>query len=144
MMKSPLEAWHDVVKTGDVKILDKILAKDVVFFSPIVFKPQEGKAITKAYLTAAFKTFEGTGFHYVKELVEEREAILEFNTEIDGVMIDGVDIITWNEQGKITEFKVMVRPFRAIEKVGEKMKEQLSKLGTMDKLKLGASKLFGK
>jgi len=144
MMKSPLEAWHDVVKTGDVKILDKILAKDVVFFSPIVFKPQEGKAITKAYLTAAFKTFEGTGFHYVKELVEEREAILEFNTEIDGVMIDGVDIITWNEQGKITEFKVMVRPFRAIEKVGEKMKEQLSKLGTMDKLKIGASKLFGK
>ena len=143
-MNSPIEAWHEVVKTGDVKILDEILAKDVVFFSPIVFKPQKGKAITKAYLTAAYKTFDGTDFHYVKELVEEQQAILEFNTEIDGVLIDGVDIISWNEQGKITEFKVMVRPFRAIEKVGEKMKEQLSKLGTLDKLKIGASKLFGK
>ena len=144
MMKSPIEAWHHGVMTGEESVLDEILDKNVVFYSPIVFKPQKGKAITKAYLTAAFKTFEGTGFHYVKELVEERQAILEFNTEMDGVVIDGVDIITWNEQGKITEFKVMVRPFRAIEKVGEKMKEQLSKLGTMDKLKIGASKLFGK
>ena len=143
-MNSPIAAWHEVATTGDVKILESILDKNVVFYSPIVFKPQKGKAITKAYLTAAYKTFEGTGFHYVKELVMDQEAILEFNTEIDGVMIDGVDIITWNEQGKITEFKVMVRPFRAIEKVGEKMKEQLSKLGTLDKLKIGASKLFGK
>jgi len=143
-MNSPIEAWHEAVKTGDAKILDAILAKNVVFYSPIVFNPQKGKAITKAYLTAAFNTFNDTDFHYVKELVADREAVLEFNTEIDGVMIDGVDIITWNEEGKITEFKVMIQPFRAIEKVGEKMKEQLNKLGTLDKLKIGASKLFGK
>ncbi|MCP4460250.1 MAG: nuclear transport factor 2 family protein [Cytophagales bacterium] len=143
-MTSPLEAWHQGVVMGDISVLDEILDKEVVFYSPIVFKQQKGRAITKAYLTAAFNTFKDAGFHYVKELIEERQAILEFNTEIDRVLIDGVDIITWNEQGKITEFKVMIRPFRAIEKVGEKMKEQLNKLGTLDKLKIGASKLFGK
>ena len=143
-MNSPLEAWHKGIETSKISNLDEILDKNVVFYSPIVFKPQKGKAITRAYLTAAFNTFKDTNFHYVKELVDENQAIMEFNAEIDGILIDGVDIITWNEQGKITEFKVMVRPFRAIEKVGEKMKEQLNKLGTLDKLKIGASKLFGK
>ncbi len=143
-MKSPLESWHQIVTNGETTILKEILDKEVAFFSPIVFKPQKGKAITTAYLKAAVNVFANSGFHYVKEMISEGEVILEFNAEIDGVLIDGVDIITWNEQGKITEFKVMIRPLRAIEKVGEKMKEQLEEMRTLDKLKIGASKLFGK
>ena len=139
-MKSPLEDWNKGVVSGDRAILDK----KATFYSPIVFKPQKGKAITKAYLTAVFQIFQDTGFHYVKELVDAHQAVLEFNAEIDGVLINGVDIITWNEEGRITEFKVMIRPFRAIEKVGEKMKEQLDQLGALEKLKIGASKIFGK
>lgn len=143
-MKSPLEDWHKGVISGDRSILDKILDKNATFYSPIVFKAQKGKAITKAYLTAAFQMFQNTGFHYVKELIDSNQAILEFNAEIDGMLIDGVDIITWNDEGRITEFKVMIRPFRAIEKVGEKMREQLDQLGTLDKLKIAASKIFNK
>ncbi len=143
-MNSPIERWHEGVANLDPSILDELLDNKVVFYSPIVFKPQNGKAITKTYLTAAFRVFKDTNFRYVKQVVGESEAILEFNTEIDGVLLDGVDIITWNQAGKITEFKVMVRPFRAIEKLGEKMKEQLSQLGTFDKLKIGISKALGK
>ena len=143
-MTSPIEAWHHAVNAMDDSILNEILDKSAVFYSPIVFKPQQGKAITKAYLSAAYRVFQDTNFHYIKEIIGDGQAMLEFNVEIDGVMIDGVDIISWNEAGKITEFKVMIRPFRAIEKLGEKMKEQLGKMGTLAKLKLGASKILGK
>ena len=143
-MKSPIEAWHRGVANFDSSGLDDILAENVLFYSPVLFKPQQGKVITKAYLTAAFRIFHKAGFHYVKELVDKGQAVLEFNAEIDGVLFDGVDIISWNEEGKITEFKVMIRPFRAIEKVGEKMREQLSNMSVMDKLKIGANRLLGK
>ena len=89
-----------------------------------------------AYLLSASKMFEGNGFHYVKEVIGEREAILEFNANIESIQVDGVDIITWDEDGKITEFKVMLRPLKAIEKVGEKMKEHLENMSLWDKLKL--------
>ena len=143
-MKSPIEAWHRGVVNFDSSVLDDILAENVVFYSPIVFKPQQGKVSTRAYLTAALRMFQEAGFHYVIELVGEGQAVLEFNAEIDGVEIDGVDIISWDEEGKITEFKVMIRPFRAIEKVGEKMREQFSNMSVMEKLKIGANKLVGK
>lgn len=89
-----------------------------------------------AYLLSAAKMFEETGFHYVKEVVNNGDAVLEFNANIDGIEIDGVDIISWNVDGKITAFKVMLRPLKAIEKVGEKMKVQLENLSLLDKLKL--------
>lgn len=124
------------MKQSDAKLLKDILTKDAVFYSPIVFKPQKGRKLVMAYLLSAAKMFDGTGFHYVRELISENEAVLEFNATIDGIEIDGVDIITWNEDGKITEFKVMLRPFKAIEKVGEKMKANLEGMSLLDKLKL--------
>lgn len=135
-MKNPLSDWHEVVKTNDAKLLKSILDKEVVFHSPIRFKPQQGRKLVMGYLLSAAKMFDGNGFHYVKELTSETEAVLEFNAEIDGIIIDGVDIITWNNDGKITEFKVMIRPLKAIEKVGEKMKAQLENMSLWDKLKL--------
>ena len=128
-MASPIEAWHHGVNTMDDSILNDILDKNAVFFSPVVYKPQQGKAITKAYLSAAFRVFQNNNFHYVKEIIGDGQAMLEFNVEIDGIMIDGVDIISWNEAGKITEFKVMVRPLQAVNKLHQMMGEMLQQLG---------------
>lgn len=138
-MDEVISNWHKVVKNHDNKLLKSLLDKDAVFYSPILFKPQKGRKIVMAYLLAASKMFEDARFHYVKEVVNKREAVLEFNAEIDGLLIDGVDIITCNEEGKITEFKVMLRPLKAIEKVGEKMKAQLGNMSLWDKLKLKVS-----
>ncbi|WP_421763733.1 nuclear transport factor 2 family protein [Ekhidna sp.] len=135
-MNELLNNWHEVVKNGDAKLLKSILNKKAVFYSPILFKPQKGRKVVMAYLLSAAKMFNDAGFHYVKEVVNQKEAVLEFNAEIDGIHIDGVDIITWNEQGLITEFKVMIRPLKAIEKVGEKMKSHLEDMTLWDKLKL--------
>ncbi|MEO9482939.1 MAG: nuclear transport factor 2 family protein [Ekhidna sp.] len=135
-MKEPLSSWHEVVKNNDAKLLKSILAKEAVFYSPILFKPQKGRKTVMTYLLSAAKMFEDTGFHYVKELVTEKEAVLEFNAIIDGIQIDGVDIISWNKEGKITEFKVMLRPSKAIETVGKKMKAYLESMSLLDKLKL--------
>ena len=138
-MNEPISCWHEVVTTSDAELLESILDKEAVFHSPILFKPQRGRKMVMAYLLSAAKMFEGTGVHYVKELVQEREAVLEFNAEIDGIQIDGVDIISWNEEGQITEFKVMLRPLKSIEKVGEKMKAQLESISLWDKIKLKMS-----
>lgn len=125
-MTSPIPQWHQAVAAKDPKALDALLDPKCVFYSPIVFAPQKGKSLTKMYLSAAMRVFEAAGdFHYIKEVEQGNNAILEFNSTIDGVIIDGIDMITWNDEGKITEFKVMLRPFRAIEKMGEKMKAEL-------------------
>ncbi|GAB4237411.1 MAG: nuclear transport factor 2 family protein [Ekhidna sp.] len=140
-MKTPISDWHKVVELQDEKLLKSILDKDAVFYSPILFKPQEGRAKVMGYLLAASKMFQGTGFHYKKELIADREAVLEFNAEMEGIEVDGIDMISWNEEGKITEFKVMLRPFKAIEKVGGKMKAQLESMSLWDKLQLKAKSL---
>lgn len=84
----------------------------------------------------AAKVLKSGGFEYVKEVDSGSHSVLEFQAEIDGIQINGVDIISWNDDGEITEFKVMLRPFRAIEKLGEKMREEIGQLGMMDKLLL--------
>ncbi|WP_424962613.1 nuclear transport factor 2 family protein [Ekhidna sp.] len=134
-MKALLSNWHEVVKKQDARLLKSMLDKDAVFHSPILFKPQKGRKLVMTYLLAAARMFEDTNFHYVKEVINEQEAILEFNAEIDGIQIDGVDIITANKDELITEFKVMLRPLKAIETVGEKMKANLDDMSLWDKLK---------
>jgi hypothetical protein len=123
--------------------LDTILADDVVFCSPIVFTPQKGKEITKAYLNAAGATFdaggskdevsndasgETGGFHYTKEVLSGHHAVLEFETHMGGKYVNGVDIITCNDEGKIIEFKVMIRPLQAINLVHAQMAAMLKKM----------------
>jgi SnoaL-like protein len=116
-----LATWHRLVKTHDPGGLDALLADDAVFHSPVVHKPQAGKAIARLYLTAAFEVFFNDTFRYVRETVGERDAVLEFMLEIDGVSINGVDMIKWDGEGRITEFKVMLRPLKAINLIHEKM-----------------------
>ncbi len=121
MSQHPIATWHDLVKANDPSGLDSLLADDVVFISPVVHTPQRGKTLAKAYLGAAFRVFFNSSFRYVREILGDSDAMLEFETEIDGVLVNGVDIIKWNDHGQITEFKVMVRPLKAITVIHERM-----------------------
>ena len=125
MAPSAVENWHRVVRTRDASGLGELLADEVVFYSPVVHTPQVGKAITAMYLTAAMHVFGNESFRYVREIVGESDAVLEFETEIDGITINGVDMIRWNAEGRITEFKVMVRPLKAINLIHELMGRML-------------------
>lgn len=121
MNPHPIETWHRLVESVDPSGLDQLLADDAVFFSPVVHTPQRGKAIAKAYIAAAFQVFFNPSFRYVREIIGPSDAMLEFETEIDGVLVNGVDIIKWNEAGKVVEFKVMLRPLKAISLIHERM-----------------------
>jgi len=95
--------------------LSELLADDAVMLSPVVHTPQKGKMLTMAYLLAAGETIGNDTFKYTKIFDCGNRAVLEFETEMDGIHVNGVDIIQWNESGQITEFKVMVRPLKAIQ-----------------------------
>ncbi len=126
MNPHPIETWHRLVATNDASGLDGLLADDAVFLSPIVHTPQHGKALAKAYLSAAFKVFFNPTFRYVREILGPSDAMLEFETEIDGVLVNGADIINWNETGQIVEFKVMIRPLKAVNLIHERMGAMLA------------------
>ena len=129
-MQAPevIKIWHKIVTQKDVGKLGDILAEDVVFHSPVVHTPQEGKAITQMYLTAASHVLGGDKFTYVREVYGESDAILEFATELDGIYLNGVDMIRWNENGQITDFKVMVRPLKAVNKIHQLMGAMLDQM----------------
>jgi hypothetical protein len=121
MNEHPLETWHRLVRTQDSSGLDALLADDAVFYSPVVHAPQRGKALAAGYLSAAFAVFFNPTFRYVREIVGTSDAMLEFETDIDGILVNGVDLIKWNDAGHIVEFKVMLRPLKAINLVQQRM-----------------------
>ena len=121
MPPSPLPAWHRVLESRDPSGLDALLAEDVVFHSPVVHTPQAGRILTRMYLAAAMHVLVRPDFRYVREIVGERDAVLEFTVEIDGVVVNGVDLIHWDDEGLIDDFKVMLRPLQAIDKVQQMM-----------------------
>ncbi len=123
-----LAAWHQFLQTRDAAALDRLLADDVVFHSPVVHTPQRGKAITRQYLIAAMQVLGSATFRYDREIVGTRDAALEFSTEIDGIAVNGVDLIRWNDAGLIVDFKVMLRPLKAVNIVHQKMGELLQRL----------------
>ena len=126
--KNLIHKWHDLINNDDLNKLDAILADDAVFSSPVVFNPMKGKEITKMYLYAAGQSFNMNKFKYTREIHDEMHSVLEFETYIDEISVNGVDMIEWNEDGKIKDFKVMIRPFKAVQKVQEKMVEALESL----------------
>jgi hypothetical protein len=116
-----VEEWHRIVRERDIDALDALLADEVVFHSPVVHTPQRGRPITTMYLAAAVTVFGNASFRYVRELVGAREAVLEFVVEIDGIEVNGVDMIRWNDAGRIDDFKVMLRPLKAVNLIHQKM-----------------------
>lgn len=120
-MAKALDEWHRIVRERDPEGLDDLLADDVVFHSPVVHTPQRGKPLTAMYLAAAVIVLGQPSFRYLREIVGTSEAVLEFVVEVDGVEINGVDMIRWNDAGRISDFKVMVRPLKAINLLHQKM-----------------------
>ena len=125
---SYLKKWHEGLVSNDPKLLDEILDESCIFTSPIVFKPIEGKEMSKLYLMGAGQTFDMDRFKYVRELVDGLDSVLEFETYIGDISVNGVDIIRWNDEGKIVDFKVMIRPLQAIGALQEKMSQALRAL----------------
>lgn len=147
MIETTIENWHKFLRGDLPGGLDQLLHDDVVFYSPVVYTPQKGKAITSLYLQAAAGTLnepsktesaqsgetdEGSNqkgsFRYVTEVVSGNTAVLEFETSIDGKYVNGIDMITCDEQGQIIEFKVMVRPLQAVHAIHQAMKSMLEQL----------------
>jgi hypothetical protein len=109
-----IERWIEIIDNGRTDELEALLAEDAVFY---VFTPQEGRDKTLAYLTAAVKLFGDSDFRYVGQWFGDRSAVLEFVAKIDGIHINGVDLIRWNDDEKIVEFKVLLRPLKALQSV---------------------------
>lgn len=150
-----LDQWHRFLRSGDADLLDDLLTEDVTFISPIVFTPQEGKELTKLYLMAAGTTLGGADgpddtttvsapaadagsadeswngkFRYVRRVREGRDAVLEFETMLDDKYVNGVDLITCDDSGRITNFKVMIRPLQAVNAVHEQMRAMLERMSS--------------
>ena len=124
----PIEKWHEIVESGESEKLSDLIDNDCIFFSPVVFSPQEGKELTIKYLSAAALVFGDESFKYTKEIVNENNACLDFELELDGIKINGVDLISWNEENKINEFKVLIRPLKGVQLIHQLMG------GTLDKI----------
>jgi hypothetical protein len=122
-----MQVWHEIVENQSLERLDEVLAQDCVFYSPVVHTPQEGRDLTKLYLSGALMVFNDS-FRYVKQVVTAEHAVLEFECNVDGILINGVDILTFNAEGKIEEFKVMVRPLKAINLLHAKMRDMLEQI----------------
>ncbi|HBO13484.1 MAG TPA: hypothetical protein DD491_11920 [Halieaceae bacterium] len=123
-----LSTWHDILEARDPSRLGEILAEDCVFYSPVVHTPQAGRELTALYLTGAMHVFNDS-FRYLKEVVDAPHAVLEFSCRLDDIEINGVDIITVNAAGLISEFKVMVRPLKAVNLLHERMRAMLEQIG---------------
>jgi hypothetical protein len=140
MIEQVIEQWHAHLRGELPNGLDALLDDDVVFFSPIVYTPQEGKTVTKMYLEAAGQTLPGdrpsasggdgspSRFRYTKQVLAGDTAVLEFETTVEGKYVNGVDIIRCNDEGRIVEFRVMIRPLQAINLVHAQMKAMLEKM----------------
>ena len=123
-----LAAWHQVVRSRDPATLLALLDESVVFHSPVVHTPQRGRTITFQYLMGAMQVLNNAQFRYEREIVGDGQALLEFSTEIDGIQVNGIDLIRWNEAGRIVDFKVMVRPLKAVNLLHQRMGEMLDRL----------------
>jgi SnoaL-like domain len=121
-----IDDWHAVALSGDCTALDGMIHDDAVFESPVVHTPQRGKAITIKYLTAAIATLNNPSTEFVGEWSSDKSVIVEFKSEIEGVAINGIDMIRFDETGLITHFKVMIRPLKAVNLIHRKMGEMLA------------------
>jgi len=129
-----LAIWHDMVRRRNLDRLDDVLASECVFLSPIVHTPQVGRELTGLYLNGALRVFNDT-FRYTKEVVTPQHAVLEFTCEVDGILINGVDILTFDGDGKILEFKVMLRPLKAVNLMHARMRAMLEEMATASQRK---------
>ncbi len=128
MITQTIAQWHQLVTNRDTAALDALLADNVVFHSPILHSPQVGKEITTMYLTAALMVICNDTFKYVREVASGQNAVLEFQVFIDGIIVNGVDMLTCDSAGQIVDFKVMLRPLKAVHLIQQKMLAMLQSM----------------
>lgn len=121
-----MEKWHEMVASKDMSALEALLAEDAVFHSPVVHTPQKGRELVALYLRSADKVFFGNNFRYEREIIDGHNAVLEFSCKMDGISVNGIDMISWNDEDQIIDFKVMVRPIKAINIVWQRMADMLA------------------
>jgi len=122
-----LAKWHKFVREKDEQALAEALADDVLFRSPFLWKPKEGKANAMLYLSSAVRVLED--FTYHRQFVGDNAVVLEFSARVGTLSIKGVDIIQFNADGQITDFEVMVRPANGLQALGAAMAQQLASRG---------------
>ena len=121
-----LSDWHRVLAQRDPALLADLLTEDAVFHSPVLHRPQAGRDLVMMYLTGAMHVLANDSFQYVREVVGDHDAVLEFTATVDDIHVNGVDMIAWNDDGQITDFKVMLRPKKALDLVQRRMAELLA------------------
>jgi ketosteroid isomerase-like protein len=126
VITTPLDAWHEIVAAGDLARLGELLADDVVFHSPVVHTPIRGRDLVTMYLAGAFQVLANPSFRYVREVVSGNDAVLEFETDLDGIHVNGVDMLRWDDDGRLVDLTVMIRPKKAFELVHQRMAELLA------------------
>jgi hypothetical protein len=115
-----LDGWHRFVATGDRDLLAALLSEHIVFRSPFVQSPIPGRTATLLVLTTVVQIFEN--FRYHRTFVAgPHDAALEFSANIGKWQLKGIDLITFNEAGEMTEFEVMIRPIKALQALGDEM-----------------------
>lgn len=121
-----IQRWLEIIESGRSDDLDDLLDPEAVFYSPAVFTPQRGRDTALAYLRAAERMFAGTDFHYVEKWFGDKSAVLHFAADLDGLSVEGIDMIHWNDEGKIVSVAVMMRPFKGLQAVIGRMAELLT------------------
>ena len=126
--KQALEKWHQMIKTGDMSSLNELLADDVVFRSPVAYKPYEGKHVVFFILTNVIQVFQDFTYHREFYTEDGENVVLEFSANVSGKLLKGIDMIRFNEQGKIIDFEVMIRPMSGLQALGDEMGRRLAPL----------------
>jgi len=128
MSETVIQRWHSFVENPDPAILSQLIADDAVFHSPVVHTPQVGKPLCMMYLMGAMQVFSQGKFQYTNQWDNQNGSVLEFQAEIDGIAINGVDLVRWNDDQQIVEFKVLVRPLKGVNMIHQKMKAMLESM----------------
>jgi len=129
MVPKPIAVWHECVAKNDLTAFEALVADDAVFESPAIHTPQVGKAKVSMYLRGALMVLNNPSFRYVDEWIQPRSAVLEFVAKVDGMELNGIDLIRWNDEDRVTSFKVMVRPFKGLTALMGEMKKLLEAQG---------------
>ena len=122
-MASVVDLWHQCVENASLN--PEMMTEDVVFHSPYVYTPIKGKINVSRYLEAAGMVFLNSNFRYIEEIIGDKQACLVFEVTINDLYVNGVDYLIWNDQQKLTEIRVFIRPFEALKEIKKFMVKYL-------------------
>jgi hypothetical protein len=120
-----LKRWHEMIRTGNLKALPELLDPNAVFRSPMAHTPYPGAQVVTMILNTVFDVFEDFTYHRELATADGLNVVLEFSAKVGAKELKGIDMIRFDERGKIVEFEVMVRPLSGLQALGEEMGRKL-------------------